>query len=92
VNLVERGGAGGRAAARAARPRFMASRRRRVRSTWGEQAADDSTGPRPNPLWGMGGRSEPHVERTAATGEPCARARGTTRRPPPGATTLHEVR
>jgi hypothetical protein len=90
MTLVESGDTGRWAAGRGPRPRFMANRRRRARSAGGEQAAKDRM-PSRGPRWGMGGRSEPLAERAAATGEPCARARATTRRPPPGVTRFHET-
>ena len=47
----------------------------------GERAANNSKCPAPDPLWGMGGPSEPSPERVTATGEPCGRARGLCVRP-----------
>ena len=53
---------------------ITASRRRRCRSGCGERAANKPKSPRPTPLGGMGGPSEPRPERLTATGEPCRRA------------------
>ena len=73
AELAQRGVAGGRPSRRAPCPRFMASRSRRPRSEWGEQAADDSTGPRPTPSggWGVAASPAPNAER-----RPASHARG----------------
>jgi aspartyl-tRNA(Asn)/glutamyl-tRNA(Gln) amidotransferase subunit A len=79
ARAFERGDAGGGHGGRGRA--FMTSRRRRSSAGLGERAADDSTAPRPSPLWGMGGPSEPSPERVTATGEPCRRARDPRARP-----------
>ena len=45
---------------------LMASRRRRARSDWGEQAADHRQ-PSRHPRWGLGGRSEPRANQFSET-------------------------